>query len=222
MMPGLDGTEICRKIRQASGSRYVYVVILTAKENHEDLVIGLDAGADDYLRKPFHPEELRARLRVGERILKLQGELRAQATRDHLTGAFNRGTILEILQRELAQCARKEESAAIIMADLDNFKQVNDLHGHQIGDVVLKEAAGRMGVSLRSYDALGRYGGEEFLAVLPGCGRDAARAIAERMCSAVGSAPVHTPAGAISINVSLGFALADTPHRMSADGLISA
>jgi len=222
MMPGMDGPEICRKIRQTGGTRYVYIIILTAKEQQRDLVIGLDAGADDYLRKPFHPEELRARLRAGERILKLQSDLRAQATRDHLTGALNRGTILEILQRELAHSARKKESIAIIMADLDNFKQVNDTHGHLIGDAVLKEAAGRLSAPLRSYDALGRYGGEEFLCVLPGCGRDSAQAIAERMCDAVAAAPVRTSAGDIRINVSLGFALADSAARMKADGLISA
>jgi diguanylate cyclase (GGDEF)-like protein len=222
MMPGIDGAEICRKVRESGGSNYVYIIILTAKHNQEDIVVGLDAGADDYLRKPFRPEELQARIRAGERVLKLQSELRVQATRDHLTGAFNRGTVLEILQRELAHSARKQESIAVVLADLDNFKQVNDTYGHLTGDAVLQEAAIRLGARLRNYDALGRYGGEEFLIVLPGCGRDFAQEVAERMCAAVGAAPVRTSAGDIRITVSLGFALSDGANRMKMDDFIAA
>ena len=222
VMPGIDGLEICRKIRQMDGAGYIYTIILSAKSNQDDLITGLEAGADDYLRKPFDPEELRARLRAGERILKLQSELRVQATRDHLTGAFNRGAVLEILQRELAHSARNEESIAVIMADLDNFKRVNDTHGHPTGDAVLRAAAARLGARLRNYDALGRYGGEEFLVVLPGCGRDSAQEIAERMCASLAATPVRTSAGDIRITVSLGFALADSTSRTRMDELINA
>ena len=222
VMPGIDGLEICRKIRQMDGAGYIYTIILSARSNQDDLITGLEAGADDYLRKPFDPEELRARLRAGERILKLQSELRVQATRDHLTGAFNRGAVLEILQRELAHSARNEESIAVIMADLDNFKRVNDTHGHPTGDAVLRAAAARLGARLRNYDALGRYGGEEFLVVLPGCGRDSAQEIAERMCASLAATPVRTSAGDIRITVSLGFALADSTSRTRMDELINA
>jgi len=222
MMPGIDGTEICRKVRQSGISSYVYIVMLTAKDGQKDVVVGLDAGADDYLRKPFHPDELRARLRAGERILKLHAELRTKAARDHLTGTLNRGTILEILQRELARSSRTSDPVAVILADLDNFKSVNDTYGHLVGDAVLREAAGRLGAQMRSYDALGRYGGEEFLAVLPECSLDCAREIANRMCGAVAATPVRTRAGDIRITVSLGFALADVTTDIRRDDVISA
>ena len=222
MMPGMDGTEVCRKVRERGDSRYVYIVMLTAKEHRDDLVAGLDAGADDYLRKPFHPEELRARLRAGERILKLERELRVRATHDHLTGLLNRGATLEILKRELARAARKNEIVGIILGDLDNFKEVNDTYGHLIGDEVLKEAAHRLGKRLRSYDVLGRYGGEEFLVVLPRCDEDCAQAIADRMCNSVAAAPVTTKGGDIWITVSLGFALTGRADPMQMEDLLTA
>src|SRR5690349_18177056 len=167
MMPGMEGPEVCREIRRHPERRYVYVILLTARSQKEDLLKGLEAGADDYLTKPFDAQEFRARLRVGQRILDLQhnlltatDELRFRATHDMLTGICNRASVLDALAREGSRQEREGGSFGVIMADLDHFKSVNDTYGHMAGDIVLKEAARRMTACVRPYDTVGRYGGE--------------------------------------------------------------
>jgi two-component system, cell cycle response regulator len=147
MMPEMDGLELCRRIRADQRSAYRYILLITAKDARQDLVSGFDAGADDYLTKPFDCDELRARLRVGERTLILQGDLiRArdalhfQATHDVLTGLCNRGTVFDVFVRELERSRRTRVPLAVLMLDLDHFKRINDNHGHLAGDAVLKEA----------------------------------------------------------------------------------
>ena len=188
MMPGLDGVEICQRIRAAAREPYVYMVLLTARTESQDLVDGMDAGADDYLTKPFNAHELRVRLRAGSRILELQEQLRPrpralrmQATHDGLTGLLNRSAILETLTNELDRAGRDGQPLAVLLADVDRFKSVNDTYGHQAGDAVLREAARRMRGAVRRYDAVGRYGGEEFLIVLPGCDGESAQVQAKRV-----------------------------------------
>src|SRR5580704_1147440 len=141
MMPGMDGVEICRRVRAAGREPYIYILLLTARTESRDLVDGMEAGADDYLTKPFIAHELRVRLRAGQRILDLQSELmatrealRVQATHDSLTGLPNRGAILDILQTELSRASRESRPLAVVMADIDRFKQINDTRGHQAGD----------------------------------------------------------------------------------------
>jgi len=211
MMPGLDGVEVCRRVRAAGQERYVYVILLTAKTEQKDLVEGMDAGADDYVAKPFNAHELRVRLRAGRRILELQEQLllaqdalREQATHDGLTRLWNRTSILEILQKEAARSQREATPLAVLMADLDNFKLINDTYGHLAGDAVLRESARRMSITIRAYDSLGRYGGEEFLVVLPGCDQSGGLAQAERLRESVGSARIATTAGEVSVTCSLG------------------
>jgi len=187
------------------------MVLLTSKESKEDVVAGLESGADDYLTKPFDPEELKARLRTGLRILSLEDrlveareEMRFQATHDGLTALWNRGVIMDLLGRELARSRREHVSTSILMCDLDHFKSVNDTYGHLAGDDVLKETAKRLLSSVRSYDLVGRYGGEEFLVILNNCNPAYALARAEQICKTIAQKPAQTSSGAVPITMSLG------------------
>lgn len=227
MMPAVDGVELCGKIRKRAEQPYVYIILLTAKGRRQDVIEGLETGADDYLTKPFDAQELRARVRAGRRILDLQDELictqealRSQATHDDLTGLWNRREMLDIMRRELARAHREGTSTGLLMADLDHFKRVNDTYGHLAGDAVLIAAARRMRRSVRPYDAIGRYGGEEFLIVLPGC--DAADAIqqAERLRACVSVEPMETVEGKIPVTLSLGVAAVESGTEADLDSLL--
>ncbi|MGB0908739.1 MAG: GGDEF domain-containing response regulator [Nitrospirales bacterium] len=229
MMPGLDGLQVCQKLRAESTNPYVYVILLTGKDETQDLIAGLDAGADDYLCKPFHLGELEARLRSGKRIVDLQAELitaretlRIQATQDPLTMVLNHGAILDHLHRELARAQRENLSLSLIMADLDEFKRVNDTCGHLAGDFVLVEVTRRIQESLRSYDAIGRYGGEEFLIVLPGSDSSTAIKQAERIRASLSDVPIIVPGSSIQITLSQGVTTWTTPFADDVRGLISA
>jgi two-component system, cell cycle response regulator len=215
MMPGMDGIDVCRAVRKQAREPYIYIILLTARAQPEEILQGLEAGADDYVTKPFGIHELKARLRAGTRILELQEELvaareqlRVQATHDSLTGLLNRKAILEILDRELIRAHREGTELSVIMADLDHFKHVNDTHGHAAGDAVLQEAARRMQASIRPYDAVGRYGGEEFLIVSPGCGIEGAVEQAERLCRCISSEAFQALGVSIPQTMSLGVASA--------------
>jgi two-component system cell cycle response regulator len=227
MMPGMDGVEVCRRVRAAGREPYIYILLLTARTESQDLVEGMEAGADDYLTKPFAAHELRVRLRAGKRILDLQSELmaarealRIQATHDNLTGIANRGTILDSLQTELSRASRDRRPIAVLMADADRFKQINDTRGHQAGDSVLREIAYRMKSVMRNYDAVGRYGGEEFLVVLPGCDCDGAYTQAERIREAIGIDPFRAQGDVFGITCSLGFSWRAMASPEDADALI--
>jgi len=215
MMPGASGLEVCREIRQRAEA-YVYVVLLTARDSAEDLVTGLDAGADDFLTKPFNAGELRARLRSGARVIDLQTNLleaqealKFQATVDHLTGLWNRRMIMEQLDRELNRARHEVRPLALALVDIDRFKSVNDTYGHGIGDVVLQSTAVALKSQLRQYDFVGRYGGEEFLILLPGCDAAAGRLVAERVRACVASQPAAVGNGTIPVSVSIGLAVTD-------------
>jgi diguanylate cyclase (GGDEF)-like protein len=197
-------------------------LLLTARDTVDDLVEGMDAGADDYLRKPFDLRELRVRLRAGERVLALQDELRAQATTDELTGLPNRRGILERLQHELALVRRDARAFSILTIDIDNFKNVNDAHGHAVGDEVLKHVAARMRAQLRAYDDVGRQGGEEFMVVLPACDSAGAVGVAERIRGDIASSPVPTSAGGLTVTVSIGVATIPGAAVADATGLLAA
>jgi len=211
VMPELDGPGVCREVRKRTEQSYVYMVLLTSKESKQDVVAGLESGADDYLTKPFDPEELKARLRTGLRILDLEDRLvearekmRFQATHDGLTALWNSGVIVDLLGRELARSWREHVSTSILMCDLDHFKSVNDTYGHLAGDEVLKETAKRLLASVRSYDFVGRYGGEEFLVVLNNCNPAYALARAEEIRKAIAQKPVPSSSGPVPITMSLG------------------
>jgi two-component system cell cycle response regulator len=216
MMPEINGLDVCRKVREQNRDPYQYILLATAKDAKQDLVRGLEAGADDYVAKPFDKNELRARLRACNRILTLQQgqmlaqeQLRFQATHDPLTGVLNRGAILETLRRELERSARSNSSTGLLMLDIDHFKKINDTHGHLTGDYALREVTHRLLNSVRTYDSVGRYGGEEFLVVMPGCAGDELDHGAERIRAAVDSGPMELNGVTLSITVSLGAAVTD-------------
>jgi two-component system cell cycle response regulator len=213
MMPGLDGQQICREVRNSIRDRYAYLVLLTSKVRTDEIAAAFEAGVDDYLRKPFEMLELRARLLAGQRIVKLQDDLiaaresmRHQATHDALTGAWNRHAILECLDRELQRGRRETRPVSVIMADLDHFKRVNDTLGHQAGDAVLQEAVRRLAHDMRPYDFIGRYGGEEFVIVLPGVNESDAVHFAERLRLRIASEPFVYADDKVHVTISLGVA----------------
>jgi two-component system, cell cycle response regulator len=229
IMPNLNGIDLCRMVRERASSPYQYILLVTAKDDKQDLVRGLEAGADDYLSKPFDRDELRARLRTGRRILTLQDEqlkarekLRLQATQDGLTGTWNRNAILELLHREYELAARSGSTIGLIMLDVDHFKQVNDTYGHLAGDHVLVEASRRMQEAVRSYDLVGRYGGEEFLVVSPDCDPEQIQICAERIRSAIAEQPVLALGSKIVITVSAGTAVLAARLNTEKDALAAA
>lgn len=211
MMPGIDGLEICRRVRARSSQPYVYIMLLTANDKVGNLVEGLESGADDYLTKPFHPQELRARLRVGLRMLELESNLvearehlQFKASHDALTSLWNRGAIIELLERELSRARREGGSVGILLADVDHFKKINDTWGHLVGDEVLRAVTGRLKAEVRSYDGVGRYGGEEFLILLPGCDRTKLETKAEQLRRTADRSPIETSAGPVPVTISIG------------------
>jgi len=229
MMPEMDGMSICREVRRLKIQPYIYLILLTARRYQEDVVAGLEAGADEYLTKPFDPYELRARLRSGARIVELQDsliqareELREQAMHDSLTHLLNRRAIMEILVAELGRATREQKPLTVMMIDIDHFKSVNDKYGHPAGDSVLCEVSKRLRSSIRNYDHVGRFGGEEFLVVAPGCDATPGLAQAERLRDVVGSLPIAVKDISINVTVSVGVATSEEVQTRHMEALLSA
>jgi diguanylate cyclase (GGDEF)-like protein len=211
VMPELDGLGVCREVRNKHDGSYVYMLLLTSKQSSDDVVKGLEAGADDYLTKPCHLAELKARLHTGRRILQLEDklveareEMRYKATHDALTLLWNRGAVLSLLRSKLSQSLREPAPVSLLLCDVDHFKQINDNYGHPTGDVVLQEISTRLLDTVRPQDAVGRYGGEEFLIVLSACGHDTLQERAEQVRKAINDSLISTRDGGLSISVSIG------------------
>jgi len=172
-MPVINGLDLCKHIREQESSDPPFIILLTSRSSTDDIVAGLEGGANDYICKPFQNAELNARLQVGNRMLDLQQELNRakeemafQASHDALTGLFNRRAIMETMGREIERTKRNMQPLYIGMCDIDHFKTINDTYGHLAGDAILQEVANRFNAALRPYDLVGRYGGEEFLILL--------------------------------------------------------
>lgn len=219
-MPGMDGVSLCRAVRAMTLDGYVFILLLTARDTKENIIAGLESGADDYLTKPVHEAELVARLNTGRRILNLEQSLRGaiQENRwlsitDALTGAFNRRYLMEQLPREIDRCRRYRHALTAIICDIDFFKRINDSHGHSVGDVILRLFAERIRHLTRTaVDWTARYGGEEFVIILPETDFEGGIQAAEKFRSAIESAPFTTGAGDLSISASFGVATFDDPE----------
>jgi two-component system, cell cycle response regulator len=227
MMPGLAGPEVCRRLRASHRERYQYILLLTAKHTTADIVEGLEAGADDYLTKPFNVREFLARIRVGERMIKLQDSLlaarealRFQATHDWLTGIWNRRALFELLHAEVERAERRGTVLSLFVVDLDHFKRVNDDYGHMTGDAILQEVAQRLNAAVRAYDLVGRYGGEEFIVAAAELEPECPQQFAERLSQAISSAPFRTSRGQLTVTISIGIATTDSPLNYSIEKLI--
>ncbi|MCP3676738.1 MAG: diguanylate cyclase [Deltaproteobacteria bacterium] len=219
MMPEMDGPELCRRVRgrEKSKKEYTFLILLTAKGDTESIITGMECGADDYVTKPYNPQELKCRLGAGKRIIELQlqllaaeEELKLLSRTDSLTGIFNRRAIFEQIEHEISRVKRENSNLTISALDIDYFKKVNDTYGHSAGDTVLRECAKQITSRLRSYDTFGRIGGEEFLLLFPGVGANEAVGVTERIRSAIESMDIVVNGNHIRITASQGIATWDT------------
>ena len=214
-MPGMNGLDVCRRLRELDRAEPPYIIFLTSRSEKGSIVEGLEAGANDYVIKPYNNEELWARVRVGQRLLEMQTAtnnakkaLAHEAMHDSLTGVLNRCAILESLEKEISRTMRQGALLSIGMIDIDHFKQVNDRYGHQTGDEVLCGFVRIIQESLRDYDLIGRYGGEEFLVVAPGSSGVEEDGLYERLRDHVAGQGIATRSGPVSVTVSIGVAVA--------------
>jgi len=229
MMPGMDGVEICKKIRRRKRNKYTYIILLSAKDRKQDIIAGLSSGADDYMTKPVNFLELRARLQTGKRIIDLedklifiQNQLKDMASRDSLTKLWNRGEIIKFLREELERGKREKKAVGVIMADLDYFKKINDFYGHDIGDAALLQVVSRVKRKVRTSDKVGRYGGDEIIIILPNCPQSEIKIIAERLRLSVVRRGIKTDLDTIPLTISVGCACSDDSPQLTAEKLIRA
>ena len=228
VLPDLKGIELCQRIRETGSSgHYIYVILLTSNDGRHNMLEAMQAGAYDYLVKPVDELELKARLLVGKRILNLQEELvaaresmRHAATHDSLTALMNRGEIVAMLQRELERARREHHTVSVILGDIDHFKKINDTLGHLFGDEVLRETGRRLRAQLRPYDGVGRYGGEEFLLILPNCDLPAALLRANELRELIATTPVLCSGEERLITMSMGVAVSASDGKQDVEALL--
>ncbi|MEN6392051.1 MAG: diguanylate cyclase [Syntrophomonas sp.] len=206
MMPGADGPDICRWLRSRETASYVYVILLTGRNQEGDLVRGLESGADDYMLKPFNSEELKYRLRIGQRIIEQEQKIIRMASIDDLTGLLNRRNFWERMEAEMNRLRREKGMVGFIISDIDHFKNVNDTYGHSAGDLVLQQFAQCLQDNCRIYDYVGRYGGDEFIIGVPGASLLETVEIAERIRNSIQntSIPILGSEEIIKITASFG------------------
>jgi diguanylate cyclase (GGDEF)-like protein len=221
MMPDMSGLELCRRIRDHVLPGYVYIVLLTVRDNEKDILAGLDAGADDYLSKNTSSAQFTARLRTAKRVLSLEYSLKSAleekhqlAMTDALTGAYNRHYFTRHFSRGVKRAQRFSGEISLLMLDVDHFKQVNDSFGHGVGDIVLKQLTMEIAQCLRrETDWCARIGGEEFALVLDGTTLAEAGRCAEKLRQTIANTPIQTPTGDVHITVSIGISGMEEFHN---------
>lgn len=221
-MPKLDGVSLCQKIRRRMGATCCYIVILTSKKTTKNIVEALDSGADDFVSKPFPHEELKARLKVGCRVIESENNLLHQAQHDALTNVLNHRAIVDVLNQLWSRSVRDKSPLAMLMLDIDYFKKINDSYGHQVGDYALKRFSKLVKNELRPYDSLGRYGGEEFTVCLPATDADDAMIVAERIRQCIESNPVEYDGVCFTMTVSIGLAVFTESQKSYKELILSA
>jgi len=220
MMPGIDGYEVCRRLKAGKSTSAIPIIFVSTKDSTPDKIMGLELGAIDYITKPFDPGELKARLGIILQMITLQEKLLDQVNTDELTGLSNRRQFSELLDRQVLQAKAEGNELSLIMIDLDHFKQINDTYGHLGGDVILKQLADLLKSNIHALDILGRYGGEEFILIMPNtAGNEAARA-AERLRQLTEECHWKISAERIRITISLGLATMTIQEPIDAEELI--
>lgn len=206
-MPGMSGPDLCKTIRKREDGQFFYILMLTGKEGNEAIIEAMEAGADDFLSKPFDHRVLKVRIAAGSRIVRLEQTLNQLASRDALTQCWNRRMIDELFANSIAESTRKRSKFSVMVLDIDHFKRVNDTFGHSGGDAALKHVVNILNTNLREYDQVGRYGGEEFVILLPATDRNEAWGVAERIRSAIQFQPtILNDDLKIELTVSIGIA----------------
>jgi diguanylate cyclase (GGDEF)-like protein len=222
-MEPMDGATLCRRVRETSNlDSYLYIIMLTGHNKVADVVAGFEAGADDYLRKPADEAELLARLKAGGRILQLEQQVQRLSITDPLIEIYNRRHLIVQLPRDIDRARRYQRPLSIILADLDYFKRINDEHGHQVGDEVLRGFVQVVNASLRQCDWIARYGGEEFVFVLPDTVLSGALEAAEKLRAECERALFETSGGSLRVTASFGIAelTSDQAYPEGADGFL--
>ncbi|HEX6929088.1 MAG TPA: diguanylate cyclase [Gammaproteobacteria bacterium] len=206
LMPGMDGAALTERLRADERFKSLFIILLTQESDNNAWRRARNSGADDALSKPVHAGELALRLDLWKRFQVLKQLADSGASHDQVTGLYSHGLILETAQHELDRAAREQMPLSVLLTDVDHLRQINDAYGHQMGDKVLAEVARRLKVALRSYDLSGRYGGEEFLTVLPRCGRANAIEVGERVRRAMLAGPFEIDRLKLDVTVSIGVA----------------
>jgi two-component system, cell cycle response regulator len=204
MMPRLDGFELIRKIRSDSALKNIYLILITARIQEGDRVRGLDLGADDYITKPFSFSELLARVRVGSRVVQYQQHLEHQTHIDSLTGLFNRRAFEKKICEEFERAQRYRHPISVLILDIDDFKHVNDTYGHHGGDAALIKIAETLKEKTRRSDFSARFGGEEFVLVLPETDHESALQAASKIHDEIRLSTFGTPGKPFALTVSIG------------------
>lgn len=210
MMPKMDGFELIKRIRTNPALKSIYLILITARIQEGDRVRGLDLGADDYITKPFSFSELLARVRVGSRVVHYQQHLEYQTQIDSLTGLFNRRAFEKKIHEEFERSKRYHNPLSILILDIDNFKTINDTYGHHGGDAALVKISETFREKTRQSDFPSRYGGEEFVLVLPETDQENALQVASKIHDAIRSSAFGTTARPFMLTVSIGVSSTST------------